>query len=50
MLSIEQDLSKIKKILSEEPELRKDFVRKMDVIDSEQSIMVKDFGKHYGLR
>ena len=50
ILSMEQDLSKIKKILSEEPELRGDFVRKMAVIDSEPSIRVKDFGKHYGLR
>ena len=50
VLSIEQDLNKIKKILLEEPELRDDFIRRINKIDSEQMLMVKDFGKHYGLR
>lgn len=50
VLSIEQDLNKIKKILLEEPELREDFIRRINKIDSEQMVMVKDFGEHYGLR
>jgi len=50
VLSIEQDLNKIKKILLEEPELREDFIRRINKIDSEQMVIVKDFGEHYGLR
>jgi len=50
VLSIEQDLNKIKKILLEEPELREDFIRRINKIDSEKKVMVKDFGEHYGLK
>lgn len=50
MMAIEQDVNNIKKILLEEPELRKDFIKRMKTIDKERIIAVKDFGEHYGLR
>lgn len=50
VLSIEQDLNKIKTILLEEPELREDFIKRINQIDSEKKVMVKDFGEHYGLK
>ena len=50
MMAIEQDINNLKKILLEEPELRKDFIKRMKTIDSEKIITVKDFGEHYGLK
>ncbi len=50
MIAIEQDVNNIKKILLEEPELRKDFIKRIKAIDSEKIIAVKDFGEHYGLK
>jgi hypothetical protein len=49
IIAIEHDISNIKKLLIEEPELRKTFIKRINRIDSEQSIMVKDFGERYGL-
>jgi len=39
-----------KYIEHEEPELREDFVEKMEKIEQQPSIRVKDFGKRYGLK
>lgn len=50
VLSLENDLAQIKKILVEEPELRKDFILRMKDIELERSIKVDDFGKRYGLK
>ena len=50
MIAIEQDVNNIKKMLLEEPELRKDFIKRIKAIDSEKIIEVKDFGEHYGLK
>jgi hypothetical protein len=50
MVSIEQDINRIKKMLLEEPELREDFIRRINKIDSEKKVMVKDFGEHYRLK
>ncbi len=46
---LQSDVSLIKKCLIEEPELRATFVEKMKDIDAEESIIVDDFGKRYGL-
>ncbi len=46
---LQRDVALIKKCLIEEPELRADFVEKMKDIDAEESIIVDDFGKRYGL-
>ena len=50
VVEMQRDINKIKKSLLEEPELRAEFIRKMNDIDSEKSIKVEDFGKRYGLR
>lgn len=50
VVHLERELVQLKKTLTEEPELREDFIRKMRDIDLEKSIMVKDFGKRYGLK
>ena len=46
---LQRDVALIKKCLIEEPELRADFVEKMKDIDAEESVIVDDFGKKYGL-
>ncbi len=46
---LQRDIVQIKKSLLEEPELRAEFILRMKDIDLEQSIMVDDFGKRYGL-
>jgi hypothetical protein len=50
VVNLEKELLQIKKKLMEEPELREEFIQKMRDIDLEKSIMVKDFGKRYGLK
>ncbi|MFH1702678.1 MAG: hypothetical protein ABIB41_04480 [Nitrospirota bacterium] len=47
---LQRDIELIKKGLLEEPELRGDFTLRMRDIDLEKSIIVKDFGKRYGLK
>jgi len=47
---LQRDVVQIKKSLLEEPELREDFILRMQDIDLEKSIVVKDFGKRYGLK
>jgi hypothetical protein len=49
IVAIEHDVTNIKKLLIEEPELRETFIKRIKRIDSEQSVMVKDFGGRYGL-
>ena len=46
---LQSDVALIKRCLIEEPELRADFIEKMKDIDAEESIIVNDFGKRYGL-
>ena len=46
---LQSDVALIKRCLFEKPELRADFVEKMKDIDAEESIIVDDFGKRYGL-
>ena len=46
---LQRDVALIKKCLIEEPELRDEFVEKMKDIEAEESIIVEDFGKRYGL-
>jgi hypothetical protein len=48
--SLQRDVDLIKKCIIEEPELRADFVERMKDIDTEESIIVDDFGKRYGLK
>lgn len=48
--NIQRDMALIKKTLIEEPELREDFILRMQAIDLEKSIPVKDFAKRYGLK
>jgi len=50
VVDLERDVGEIKKSLLEEPELRGDFILRMRDIDFEKSIIVKDFGKRYGLK
>ena len=49
IFELQRDVALIKKCLIEEPELRADFVEKMKDIDTEEAIIVDDFGKRYGL-
>jgi len=46
---LQRDVALIRKCLIEELELRADFIEKMKDIDAEESIIVNDFGKRYGL-
>ena len=46
---LQRDVALIKKCIIEEPELRADFIERMQNIDAEESIIVDDFGKRYGL-
>jgi len=50
MIALERDIVQIKKKLTEEPELRNEYIAKMSDIDEEKSHVVKDFGKRYGLK
>lgn len=50
VVSLQRDVDQIKKALTEEPELRNDFVLRMKDIDNEKAVMVKDFEKRYGLK
>ena len=50
VVNLQRDITQIKKSLLEEPELRDDFILRLKDIDSEKSIIVKDFGKRYGLK
>ena len=47
---LQRDVALIKKCIIEEPELRADFIERMKDIDAEESIIVDDFGKRYGLK
>jgi len=47
--ALQRDVALIKKCIIEEPELRADFIERMKDIDAEESIIVDDFGKRYGL-
>lgn len=50
VVELQRDVVQIKKSLLEEPELKVEFIRRMRDIDLEKSVMVKDFGKRYGLK
>ena len=50
VVDLQSDVAQIKKSLTEEPELRDDFISRMRDIDFEKSIIVEDFGKRYGLK
>ena len=45
VVGLERDMAMIKKTLMEEPELRDDFILRMQDIEFEKSIPVADFGK-----
>lgn len=50
VIDLQRDVAQIKKSLLEEPELREDFILRMRDTDFEKSIIVRDFGKRYGLK
>jgi hypothetical protein len=50
VVDLQHDVAQIKKSLLEESELREDFILRMRDIDLEKSIIVRDFGKRYGLK
>jgi hypothetical protein len=50
VVDLERDIGTIKRSLIEEPELREDFILRMRDIDLEKSVVVKDFGRRYGLK
>lgn len=50
VVEMQRDIIQIKKSLLEEPELRVEFIQRMKDIDLERSVIVKDFGKGYGLK
>jgi hypothetical protein len=47
---LQHDVAQIKKSLLEDPDLCETFILRMKDIDLEKSILVKDFGKRYGLK
>ena len=47
---LQRDIALIKKTLIEEPDLREDFILRMQSFDLEKSIPVEDFGKRYRLK
>ena len=47
--ALQRDVALIKKCIIKEPELRADFIERMQDIDAEKSVVVDDFGKRYGL-
>ena len=47
---LEREFVQLKKGLMEEPELREEFIMRIKDIDLEKSIVVRDFGKRYGLK
>lgn len=47
---LQRDIDEIKKALTEEPELRDEFIVKMKDIDNERSVMTKDFRNRYGIK
>ncbi|MFH2220359.1 MAG: hypothetical protein ABII68_11970 [Pseudomonadota bacterium] len=49
VVDLQREVAQIKKSLMEEPELRNEFILRIKDIDLEESIMVEDFGKRYGL-
>lgn len=50
VVDLQREVVQIKKSLMAEPELRDDFVLRLRDINFEKSIIVKDFGKRYGLK
>jgi c-di-GMP-binding flagellar brake protein YcgR len=50
VVDLQRDIGTIKRSLIEEPELREDFISRMRDIDTEKSVVVKDFGRRYGLK
>lgn len=50
VVEMQRDILQIKKTLTEEPDVRAEFVLRMKDIDLEKTIAVKDFGKRYGLK
>jgi hypothetical protein len=50
VIDLQRDVALIKQTLTEEPELREDFILRMKDIELEKSIPVEDFGKRYGLK
>lgn len=48
--NLQRDIALIKKNLVEEPELREDFILRMQDIDLEKSLPVENFAKRYGLK
>jgi hypothetical protein len=50
VVDLQRDVDLTKKTFVEEPELRDDFILRMQDIDLEKAIMDQDFGKTYGLK
>jgi len=50
VVDLQRDVAQIKRSLTEEPELREDFILRLRNIDHEKAIIVEDFGKRYGLK
>jgi hypothetical protein len=50
VVDLQRDVAQIKKSLFEEPELREEFILRMRDIEQEKSVVVKDFGKRYGVK
>ena len=50
VVDLQRDIGTIKRSIIEEPELREDFISRMRDIDTEKSVVVKDFGRRYGLK
>ena len=50
MVELQRDITFIKKGFLEEPSLRDEFLIRMRNIEHEESVLVNDFGKRYGLK
>ncbi len=50
VVRLQRDVDEIKKALIEEPELLDEFIVKMNDIDNEKSVVIKDFRNRYGIK
>lgn len=50
VVRLEREFVQLKRGLMEEPDLRDEFIMRIKDIDLEKSIIVRDFGKRYGLK
>lgn len=50
VVNLEREIVLLKRSLTEDPDLREEFIKKMRDVEVEKTIIVKDFEKRYGLK